>query len=52
VIDGGTGTDTLAITDNVAAMGIAAPAVTVAGIEKLTITTNGGVGVAAVLVAT
>ncbi len=47
MIDGGTGTDTLAISDNVAAMGVAAPTATVTNVERLTISTNGGVGVVA-----
>ena len=47
MIDGGAGTDTLAITDNVAAMNVAAPAHTLSSVEKFTISTNGSVGVTA-----
>ncbi len=48
VLNGGAGKDTLAIVDNVAGMGIAAPSATLTSIEALTISTNGRVGVQAV----
>jgi len=47
-LDGGDGTDTLAITDNVGGMNISVPSVTVTNIENATISTTGSVGVAAV----
>ena len=47
-LDGGTGNDTLAITDNVAAMNIAVPSATLTSVEKVTIATTGAIGVAAV----
>ncbi|MEK7259739.1 MAG: hypothetical protein AAB211_08055 [Pseudomonadota bacterium] len=47
VLNGGAGTDTLSIADNVAGMGVAAPSVTLTGIEKLTVSTTGSVGVSA-----
>ncbi len=47
-LDGGNGIDTLAITDNVAALNIAVPSATLTSVEKVTIATTGAVGVAAV----
>lgn len=47
MLNGGAGTDTLSIADNVAGMGVAAPSVTLTGIEKLTISTTGSVGASA-----
>ena len=47
-LDGGDGSDTLAITDNVGGMNISVPSVTVTNIENATISTTGSVGVAAV----
>jgi S-layer protein len=48
VLNGGAGTDTLAITDNVAGMSVAVPSATLTSVEKLKISTTGSLGVSAV----
>ena len=47
VLNGGAGTDTLAISDNVSGLSIAAPSSTLTSVEKLTVSTNGAVGITA-----
>lgn len=48
VLNGGAGTDTLSIVDNVAGMASAAPGHTLTSVEKAVISTNGGLGQATV----